>query len=194
MTLEQLKTYTVGVLKGWFTNKDVIDGLGESEGGNLTYKGKEIVGGTGSGEGSGGTQQPVVGRKMYKISDDISITKSTNTATHPTAQLTDSISNYDAVVAYCIMGDYMFPSAEIPVSIADDKLFVCFFSNSSTIELWIKFMEKSVFIEAKAPNDSVVSVYGIKYETVSEDPTTDAEVTQAVTETMEALDATDADE
>ena len=43
MTLQQLQTYTVKVLKGWFTNKSVLDKFSESEDGKLLYNGKEIV-------------------------------------------------------------------------------------------------------------------------------------------------------
>lgn len=50
MTLEQTKTYVVGVLKGWFTNKKVLDGFSEDEAGKLLYKNTEIVGGSSSEE------------------------------------------------------------------------------------------------------------------------------------------------
>ena len=46
MTVAQLKTFIIGVLKGWFTNKSVLDGFTEVEG-KLMYKGIE-VGGTAS--------------------------------------------------------------------------------------------------------------------------------------------------
>ena len=45
MTLEQIKTYTVGVLKGWFTNKSVLDKLSESDTGELLFDSKTISGG-----------------------------------------------------------------------------------------------------------------------------------------------------
>jgi hypothetical protein len=45
MTLEQVKTYTVGVLKGWFTNKSVLDKLSESDTGELLFDSKTISGG-----------------------------------------------------------------------------------------------------------------------------------------------------
>ena len=44
MTLEQVKTYTVGVLKGWFTNKSVLDKLSESDTGELLFDSKTISG------------------------------------------------------------------------------------------------------------------------------------------------------
>lgn len=44
MTLEQVKAYVVGVLKGWFTNKKVLDGFSENEAGKLLYKNAEIGG------------------------------------------------------------------------------------------------------------------------------------------------------
>ena len=47
MSLTQLKTFIVGVLKGWFTNKSVLDKFSESPDGKLLYIGVE-VGGTGS--------------------------------------------------------------------------------------------------------------------------------------------------
>ena len=47
MSLTQLKTFIVGVLKGWFTNKSVLDKFSESEDGKLLYNGVEI-GGSGS--------------------------------------------------------------------------------------------------------------------------------------------------
>ena len=37
MSLSQLKTFIVGVLKGWFTNKSVLDKFSESEDGKLLY-------------------------------------------------------------------------------------------------------------------------------------------------------------
>lgn len=46
MTLEQVKTYTVGVLKGWFTNKSVLDKLSESDTGELLFDSKTISGDT----------------------------------------------------------------------------------------------------------------------------------------------------
>lgn len=48
MTLTQLKTYIVGVLKGWFQNKAVLDKFSESESGELLYNGKPIGGGSSS--------------------------------------------------------------------------------------------------------------------------------------------------
>ena len=48
MSLAQLKTFNVGVLKWWFTNKSVLDKFSESEDGKLLYNGVEI--------GSSGTQ------------------------------------------------------------------------------------------------------------------------------------------
>ena len=42
MTLTQLQTYIVGVLKGWFTNKSVLDKFSESEDGKLLFNGVEI--------------------------------------------------------------------------------------------------------------------------------------------------------
>ena len=47
MSLSQLKTFIVGVLKGWFTNKSVLDKFSESPEGKLLYNGVE-VGGAGS--------------------------------------------------------------------------------------------------------------------------------------------------
>ena len=47
MSLTQLKTFIVGVLKGWFTNKSVLDKFSESPDGKLLYNGIE-VGGSGS--------------------------------------------------------------------------------------------------------------------------------------------------
>ena len=42
MTLAQVKTFIVGVLKGWFTNKSVLDKLSESEEGELLFDSKAI--------------------------------------------------------------------------------------------------------------------------------------------------------
>ena len=44
MSLTQLKTFIVGVLKGWFINKSVPDKFSESEDGKLLYNGVEIGG------------------------------------------------------------------------------------------------------------------------------------------------------
>lgn len=46
MTLEQVKAYVIGVLKGWFTNKKILDGFSESETGKLMYKNTEVGGGS----------------------------------------------------------------------------------------------------------------------------------------------------
>lgn len=43
MTLSQIKTYTIGVLKLWFGNKSTLDKISESENGNIVYNGKEII-------------------------------------------------------------------------------------------------------------------------------------------------------
>lgn len=48
MTLEQVKAYVIGVLKGWFTNKKILDGFSESEAGKLMYKNAEVGGGSDS--------------------------------------------------------------------------------------------------------------------------------------------------
>ena len=45
MTLAQVKTYVIGVLKGWFTNKSVLDKLSESAEGELLYDSKAISSG-----------------------------------------------------------------------------------------------------------------------------------------------------
>lgn len=42
MSLSQLQTYIVGVLKGWFTNKSVLDKFSESEDGKLLFNGVEV--------------------------------------------------------------------------------------------------------------------------------------------------------
>lgn len=42
MTLTQLQTYIVGVLKGWFTNKSTLDKFSESPDGKLLFNGVEI--------------------------------------------------------------------------------------------------------------------------------------------------------
>ena len=44
MTLAQIKTLLVGVLRGWFTNKKVLDKFSESGDGSLQYNGS-VVGG-----------------------------------------------------------------------------------------------------------------------------------------------------
>lgn len=45
MTLAQIKTLIVGVLKGWFTNKKVLDKFSESTDGKLLYNGNGISSG-----------------------------------------------------------------------------------------------------------------------------------------------------
>lgn len=42
MTLAQVKTLIIGVLKGWFTNKKVLDKIGENEAGEFTYNGSKV--------------------------------------------------------------------------------------------------------------------------------------------------------
>ena len=41
MTLAQIKTLIIGVLKKWFTNKSTLDKFAEADG-KLTYNGSEI--------------------------------------------------------------------------------------------------------------------------------------------------------
>ena len=45
MTLAQIKTLIVGVLKGWFTNKKVLDKFSEGTDGKLLYDGNSISSG-----------------------------------------------------------------------------------------------------------------------------------------------------
>ena len=42
MTLQQVKAFVIGVLKGWFANKSVLDKLDTNENGSLTYDGKVV--------------------------------------------------------------------------------------------------------------------------------------------------------
>lgn len=42
MTLSQVRTYIKGVLSGWFTNKAILDKIGENENGVFTYNGQTI--------------------------------------------------------------------------------------------------------------------------------------------------------
>ena len=42
MTLAQVKSFVIGVLKGWFTNKAVLDKLDINDEGNLTYNGEVV--------------------------------------------------------------------------------------------------------------------------------------------------------
>lgn len=44
MTLQQVKTFVIGVLKGWFTNKAVLDKLDVNDNGSLTYDGTVVNG------------------------------------------------------------------------------------------------------------------------------------------------------
>ena len=44
MTLQQVKTFIVGVLKGWFSNKSTLDKISESENGELLFDSKPISG------------------------------------------------------------------------------------------------------------------------------------------------------
>ena len=44
MTLEQVKSFIIGVLKGWFTNKAILDKLDVNEDGDLTYDGTVVDG------------------------------------------------------------------------------------------------------------------------------------------------------
>lgn len=43
MTLQQIKNFIVGVLKGWFANKSILDKFSESEAEDLMYGSKTIV-------------------------------------------------------------------------------------------------------------------------------------------------------
>lgn len=42
MTLQQVKAFVIGVLKGWFTNKNVLDKLDINDDGFLTYDGTVV--------------------------------------------------------------------------------------------------------------------------------------------------------
>ena len=42
MTLQQVKAFIIGVLKGWFANKAVLDKLDINDDGNLTYDGMVV--------------------------------------------------------------------------------------------------------------------------------------------------------
>lgn len=42
MTLQQVKAFIIGVLKGWFTNKAVLDKLDINDEGYLTYDGTVV--------------------------------------------------------------------------------------------------------------------------------------------------------
>ena len=42
MTLQQVKAFVIGVLKGWFTNKNVLDKLDINDEGYLTYDGTVV--------------------------------------------------------------------------------------------------------------------------------------------------------
>lgn len=45
MTLTQIKTLIIGVLKGWFTNKKVLDKFSEDTNGKVLYNGNAISSG-----------------------------------------------------------------------------------------------------------------------------------------------------
>lgn len=211
MTLEQLKTYTVGVLKGWFSNKQVLDKLSESEDGNLLYNGNEI---TGSGsESSNEPAEPVqpivVGRKMYPILDLTGHQNGYAIGTHNydmgnpiwlTQALTDSLENYDAIVMYCKQIDdagvpTLITSGEIDVSLIKQFYNGCsiliYFPDATLTSIWCGFTDANnacIFCNT-IDNLTILNIYGIKYETVSADPITDAQVSEAVAETVEGLNA-----
>lgn len=44
MTLAQVKTFIIGVLKGWFTNKKTLDKITEGENGELLFDSKAVGG------------------------------------------------------------------------------------------------------------------------------------------------------
>jgi hypothetical protein len=60
MTLQQIKTFIIGVLKGWFTNKSVLDKFSESEEGELLFDSKAI----------GGTQEEITEEQMNQAIQD----------------------------------------------------------------------------------------------------------------------------
>lgn len=205
MTLEQLKTYTVGVLKGWFSNKQVLDKLSESEDGNLLYNGNEI---TGSGSGSSNeptepVQPIVVGRKMYTLYGEQETGLVPWNFNNPvTASLLDSLENYDAVVLYAYQSDGSCKSTIVSNEIAVDHIkqnygqptiYLYGFKAGQFVEAWWGFTDAThvcIFINS-IPNLTIAALYGIKYETVSADPITDAQVSEAVAETVEGLNAED---
>lgn len=42
MTLTQVKNLLIGVLRGWFTNKTILDKIGENNSGEVTFNGVPI--------------------------------------------------------------------------------------------------------------------------------------------------------
>ena len=75
MTLAQIKTLLVGVLKGWFTNKKVLDKFSESETGELLYDSKTV----------GGTSSSTTDEEVTQaIQDTLTELNATETTTEPT--------------------------------------------------------------------------------------------------------------
>lgn len=198
LTLTQLKTYTASVLKGWLTNKDILDKISESEAGNMLYNGKEVVGGSPS--------QAVVGKKKYPITatnlnpiiahmaaaEDFGL--STDSAT-----LSDSIENYDSILlVYSIKVRDVIGlrkvTEEIPVDIIKESY------GKACFELYANNLVNAGagFIDAThmacayvvlPENYSIVieQIIGYKYETVSTEVITDEQVTTAASETVTQL-------
>ena len=67
MTLKQVKDFIIGVLKGWFTNKNVLDGFDKDENGNLTYDGA-LVGGS---EGFAGYTDEQVAEAIEEVLQEL---------------------------------------------------------------------------------------------------------------------------
>lgn len=200
LTLTQLKTYTASVLKGWLTNKDILDKISESEAGNMLYNGKEIVGSSSSQTVVGKKKYPITATSVESITLSTSIAQSEDYGLQPNTSVTlsDSIENYDSIsLVYSIKaGDIVAlrkVAEEIPVDVVKESYGKsCFNIESGANLLNCGFIDAthigSSFANLNTGCSIVIEqILGYKYETVSAEVVTDEQVTTAASETVTQL-------
>ena len=102
MSLSQIKTLIIGVLRGWFSNKKTLDKFSESSDGKLLYDGKEIQN-TGSNEGTGsnGSSNP---NEFLKITF-LTHAQISDTSKYISQEINDNLFLYDYLILFlfCIL-------------------------------------------------------------------------------------------
>ena len=94
MTLQQVKDFTVGVLKGWITNKTTLDKLAEKDG-KLTFNSESVGSKVESSDKNG---YIVIDGVAYKVYDETAITK---LATHSNRSVLDKFAvNTEGVLIF----------------------------------------------------------------------------------------------
>lgn len=170
LTLSQLKTYTTGVLKGWFTNKDTLDKLSESEDGKtLLFAGKKIEGTATGGAGISN----IVGRKTELIYQEDNGNIVVGEAGKDDFHVIKDVFNYDSLIVEVWIKDnnedFDLISKEIPISLIQtmmesEKAYVELIKN----HIWLKNYEpetyRFTFVSNAGTGYKNVNIYGVKYQ------------------------------